>query len=129
MTYLNKTTVKILAAIAFTALMTSNATAQNQATHHDSAKPVTTLAQLQLKADALNAARANRQDIARLTVEATKRHIVREKVPVQAKSMQTLNKGRIYTSHDYEDDAMQVYKSHASISARYIPNHFQAAIK
>ena len=129
MTYLNKTTVKILAAIAFTALMTSNATAQNQATLHDSAKPVTTLAQLQLKADALNAAHTNRQDIARLTVEAPKRHIVRQAVPVQAKSMQTLNKGRIYTSHDYEDDAMQVYKSHASVSARHIPNHFQTASK
>jgi len=129
MTFLNKTTGKIIAGIAFTALMTSNATAQNQATLHDSAKPVTTLTQLQLKADALNAARANGKDIAISTNKTPKRHIVRQAVPVQAKSVQTLNKGRIYTSHDYEDDAMQVYKSHASVSARYIPNHFQATTK
>ena len=129
MTFLNKTTGKIIAGIAFTALMTTSATAQNQTATQDSAKPVTTLAQLQLKADALNAARANGKDIATSAVEAPKRHIVRQAVPVQAKSMQTLNKGRIFTSHDYTNDAMQVYKSHTSVSARYIPNHFQTASK
>ena len=129
MTFLNKTTGKILAALAFTALMTTSATAQNQTATQDSAKPVKTLAQLQLKADALNAARANGKDIAISTIKTPKRHIVRQAVPVQAKSMQTLNKGRIFTSHDYTNDAMQVYKSHTSVSARYIPNHFQTASK
>ena len=127
MTYLKTISAKLFGGLAAIALMTASAAAQDSAPK-ETAKPLTKLAQLQLKADALNAARASQVSL-NPTPAVQQRRIVREAVPVQSKSVQTLNQGRIYTSHDYTNDAMRVYKTHDHVSARYIPNHFQATAK